>query len=108
MFGCKRKPTERLPWYRVPNYDGDLKESEKRQLDAFRMQEKHPADTYESLPEEVQNYIIALEMDVYDNKQQSLAGGCLLVSGFGAFSSPVTSLDTKRARGWGTAWLFVS
>jgi hypothetical protein len=85
MFGRKKKPTELLPWYRAPGYKGNLTEDQKRRLDSFRMREKHPADTYDSLPEEVKNYINKLEMEVYDNKQQSLAARCLLVSGVSAF-----------------------
>src|SRR5262245_48784989 len=69
----KKQPTEHLPWYRERNYTGNLTEVEKRQLDAFRMQEKHPAADYDDLPEEVKRYIGSLEMEVYDNKQGALA-----------------------------------
>ena|SRR5215207_8609084 len=85
MFGRKKKPPERLPWYRVRTYKGDLSEDEKRQLDSFRMQETHPAASQDSLPREVQSYVIALEMEIYDRKQERLVGCCLLVSGVGAF-----------------------
>jgi hypothetical protein len=52
---------ESLPWYRAPNYKGDLTEDEKRELDLFRYRAerhgiKHPAATYDDLPEEVGSY----------------------------------------------------
>jgi hypothetical protein len=39
--------------------------AEKRQLDFFRMQDKHPAATYDSLPQEVQSYIGGLELEAW-------------------------------------------
>jgi hypothetical protein len=81
----KKKQREHLPWYRARNYKGNLTEIEKRQLDSFRMQEKHPAGDYDSLPEEVQRYISSLEIEVYDNKQQTLALSTLFVSGVGGY-----------------------
>jgi exonuclease I len=57
MLGRKKKPTERLPWYRARNYKGDLTENEKRQLDSFRMRPEHPAASYDTLPGEVKVYI---------------------------------------------------
>jgi hypothetical protein len=84
MFGRKKQP-EHLPWYRARNYKGNLTETEKRQLDAFRMQEKHPSADYESLPQEVQNYIGALEMENYDKKQEALVLPALVGSGLGAY-----------------------
>jgi hypothetical protein len=45
MFRRKKKQPEHLPWYRARNYKGNLTEAEKRQLDFFRMQEKHPLPT---------------------------------------------------------------
>jgi len=50
MLGRKKKPTERLPWYRARNYKGDLTENEKRQLDSFRMRREHPAASYDTWP----------------------------------------------------------
>ena len=41
MWRRKRK-AEWLPWYQARSYKGDLTEAEKRELDAFRMQPKHP------------------------------------------------------------------
>jgi hypothetical protein len=69
----KRK-AEWVPWYRARDYKGDLTEAEKRQLDAFRMQPKHPASSEEELPEEVQSYIGRIEMELYDKKQEAAAG----------------------------------
>ncbi len=56
MFGCRKKPSERPPWYRARGYKGDLTEKEKRELDSFRMRREHPAATFDSVPEEVQMY----------------------------------------------------
>jgi len=85
MFGRKKKQAEQLPWYRSPNYTGNLTEAEKRQLDAFRTQEKHPAADWESLPQEVQSYISGLELENYDNKQGALVLPTLFGSGLGAY-----------------------
>jgi hypothetical protein len=87
MFGRKKKgnPVERLPWYRARGYKGNLTEHEKRQLDSFRMQEHHPAATFENLPEEVQGYINKLEMEHYDEKQGALVLPALVVMGFGGY-----------------------
>jgi hypothetical protein len=85
MFGRKKKQAEPLPWYRVRNYKGNLTEAEKRQLDYFRMQEKHPAADYESLPQEVQNYINGLELENYDQKQGALVPPTLFLSGLGGY-----------------------
>jgi len=62
----KGKP-EWLPWYRSRNYKGDMTETEKRQLDAFRAQPKHPATRTEDLPEEVRDYINGIELELYDH-----------------------------------------
>jgi hypothetical protein len=81
----KRKQNVRwVPWYRAPGYNGDLTEAEKRQLDAFRSQPRHPAATSEDLPEEVQKYLGALELELYDAKQAAAATQALILSGIGA------------------------
>jgi hypothetical protein len=85
MFRRKKKQSEHLPWYRARNYKGKLTEDEKRQLDFFRMQEKHPSADYDSLPEEVKRYIGNLEMEIYDNKQQALVLWTLFFSGVGGY-----------------------
>jgi hypothetical protein len=69
MWRRSSRNAEKLPWYRSPKYKGGLKEAEKRQLDGFRMQERHPAATEDDLPEEVQAYISTLEREIYDAKQ---------------------------------------
>jgi hypothetical protein len=78
----KRK-TEWLPWYRARNYKGNLTEAEKRQLDAFRTQPKHPAATYDDLPEEAQRYLSNIQLELYDRKQDGLAGQAFLYSAIG-------------------------
>ena len=83
MFLRKKKSTERLPWYRA--HKGDLTESEKRQLDSFRMRKDHPAASYDNLPKEVRMYMSKLELQLYDKTQEGLARGCFVVSGIGAF-----------------------
>jgi hypothetical protein len=84
MWKRKRK-AEWLPWYRASNYKGNMTEAEKRQFDAFRMQPKHPAAQYEYLPKEVQNYINRIEYELYDHKQDGLAGKTMLASALGAW-----------------------
>jgi hypothetical protein len=79
-----------LPWYRAPNYKGNLTEDEKRELDSFRHRAKsdgveHPTATYSDLPKEVGSYILKLEIELYDKIQENLVGRCFLGSGVGAF-----------------------
>jgi hypothetical protein len=86
----RRRKTERLPWYRVPNFKGNLTEDEKRELDSFRYQAEHegvphPAATFSDLPEEVGQYISKLEVDLYDKIQENLVARCFLLSAVGAF-----------------------
>lgn len=88
MFWRKKK--ESVPWYRVPNYKGNLTEDEKRELDSFRHRaeshgEDHPAATYDDLPEEVRDYVSKLQIEFYDKIQEGLVGRCLLISAVGAF-----------------------
>jgi len=78
-----RKP-EWLPWYRARNYKGNLTEAEKRQLDAFRTQPKHPAATFDDLPEEVQSYLSGIQLELYEKKQEGVAGRAFLYSAIGA------------------------
>ena len=85
MLGRKKKPIERLPWYRARNYRGDLTENEKRQLDSFRMRREHPAASYDTLPGEVKVYIGELTLEIYDTKQERLRVACSVVSGASAF-----------------------
>ncbi|MEY9198470.1 hypothetical protein ABIA16_003586 [Sinorhizobium fredii] len=80
----RKKETEMLPWYRQPTYKGKMTEVEKRRLDAYRMQPSHPAATIDELPEEVQSYINRLEIELYDKKQDMLAGRTIGVSSVGA------------------------
>jgi hypothetical protein len=89
MFGRKKKRKEPLPWYRARNYNGNLTEAEKRELDSFRHREseggEHPSASYGDLPEEVQSYLSKIEIEYYDLIQQTLVGRCLLLSGVGLF-----------------------
>jgi hypothetical protein len=79
----KRK-TEWLPWYRARNFKGNLTEAEKRQLDAFRTQPKHPAATFDDLSEEIQRYISGIQVELYDKKQEGAASRAFLYSAIGA------------------------
>ena len=84
----KRK-TERLPWYRAGDPKshiiiGNIPEAVKRQLDAFRMQPKHPAAHQDDLPEEVQSYIGSIEMELYDKKQEAAVTQAMFGSVVGA------------------------
>jgi hypothetical protein len=102
MWRRRRKPSERLPWYRAPDYDGNLTEAEKRELDAYRSKPRHPAFEYEPLPEHVQMYISGLEIEAYDAKQErpvvraiicSLAGAALLYANHYGFTPRDSILD---------------
>ena len=74
----KRK--KEWPWYRARNYRGNLTEAEKRQLDAFRMQQKHPAANLDDLPDEVRRYLSNTEFKLYDKKQDEATGRAVLYS----------------------------
>ncbi|ANL74282.1 hypothetical protein AMC83_PA00055 (plasmid) [Rhizobium phaseoli] len=84
MWWKRKQDREWLPWYRAPDFKGRMTEGEKRQLDSFRMRERHPAASYLDLPEEVQSYIIRIELENYDLKQGNAASGALFLSGVGA------------------------
>lgn len=75
---------EWVPWYRRKEYKGNLTEEEKRHLDSFRLEEKHPAVAVEDLPEEVLGYLSELEIAVYDAKQEGGATKAFVVTGIGA------------------------
>jgi hypothetical protein len=77
----RRHKQEWLPWYRARDYKGDLSEAEKRQLDGFRTQPvQHPAARLDQLPEEVQEFIGRIELELYDHKQQEAAGFAIVYS----------------------------
>lgn len=84
MWWRSQRTTEQLPWYRSPDYDGNLTEDEKLQLDAFRMRDRHPAVLFEDLPDEAQCYISRIELEVYDLKQEKAAGRAIVTSLIGA------------------------
>lgn len=79
------KKNEWVPWYRRKGYRGNLTEEEKRYLDSFRLEKKHPAATFDELPSEVQSYLMELEQAVYDKKQEGAATKALILNGIGAF-----------------------
>jgi len=79
------KEDEWMPWYRRKEYKGNLTEEEKRYLDSFRLEEKHPAAAYEDLPEEVQEYLSELSLAVYDLKQDGAANKAFALTSLGAF-----------------------
>ena len=74
---------EWVPWYRRKEYKGNLTEEEKRYLDSFRLEEKHPAAAVENLPGEVQAYLSELELAVYDARQDGIASSAFLFTGIG-------------------------
>jgi hypothetical protein len=89
LFGWLRRrrrspSSERLPWYRAPDYSGNFTEAEKRKLDAFRTQALHPAYQYGDLPGHVESYIAGLEVEVFDLKQARAAGSAFATSLVGA------------------------
>ena len=79
-----KRDREWVPWYRARNYKGNLTEAEKRYLDAFRMQSKHPAANFDELPEEVQSYLSGIHLELYDKKQEGVAARAFLFSAAGA------------------------
>lgn len=80
------KEQDWTPWYRRKEYKGNLTEEEKRHLDSFRLEEKHPAVAVEDLPEEVQGYLSELELAVYDAKQEGVATKAFVLTGIGALA----------------------
>jgi hypothetical protein len=98
----RRKSSERPPWYRAADYDGNLTEAEKRELDGLRARPRHPAFEFGPLPEHVQMYISGLEIEAYDAKQErpvvraiifSLAGAALLYANHYGFTPRNSILD---------------
>ena len=86
----KKKKPEPLPWYRASSYKGNLTEDDKRELDSFRFREKahnerHPAASWDDLPEEVTDYVSKLQVELYNKTQDSLFNACLVMSGIGGF-----------------------
>ena len=79
------KEHEWMPWYRRKDYRGNLTDEQKRHLDSFRLEEKHPAVAVEDLPEEVQSYLSELELAVYDAKREGVATKAFVLTGVGAF-----------------------
>jgi hypothetical protein len=75
---------EWIPWYRRKEYKGNLTEDEKRHLDTFRVEGKHPATAFEELPKEVQEYLNELELSVYDATQERVAIKSLVQTCVGA------------------------
>lgn len=84
MWWKREEKTEFLPWYRVPGFKGKVSEAEKRQLEAFRMQVRHPASSCQDLPKEVRSYIYRLEIENYDFKQERAVAGPMFASVLGA------------------------
>ncbi|MGQ5718862.1 hypothetical protein [Pseudochrobactrum asaccharolyticum] len=77
----KRKQNNKnVPWYRQPDYKGNMKESHKRKLDAFREQDNHPSTRYDDIPEDVQRYICNLEIQLYHYKQRQAFNGAAVFS----------------------------
>lgn len=104
MWKRKHK-TEWLPWYRARNYKGDLTEAEKRQLDAFRAQPKHPAADLKDLPQEVQDYIGQIEIELYDKKQEGAAATAFALSAIGA---ALIYLNFNGCLGTPTIWSYAA
>lgn len=95
---------EWLPWYRSRDYKGNLTEAQKRQLDAFRSQAKHPAARAEDLPQEVQNYINGIELALYDCRQQEAVTKALFVSFIGALLFALRYSGYLSAPAWSYAF----
>ena len=82
-------------------------EAEKRELDAFRMQARHPAYQYPDLPEHVEAYIARLEIEAYDLKQERAAGRALTTTLVGAAILYVIHFGIGPSDSiWGYLWGF--
>ena len=97
----RRAKEEWVPWSRARNYKGNLTEVEKREFDAFRSKPKHPAASFDELPQEVQDYINELEFELYDRKQDALQYGTLFVSAIGLavildYFLNILTIDTNK------------
>jgi hypothetical protein len=93
--GQRKSSSERLPWYRAPDYSGNLTEAEKRELDASRVQARHPAYQHGELPEHVESYIAGLEIEAYDLKQARAAACALAATLVGAAVLYVTHFGIR-------------
>ncbi|ATU92894.1 hypothetical protein [Phyllobacterium zundukense] len=111
MWKRRKKKAELLPWYRKPTYKGKMSEADKRILDSFRMQPKHPAATSDDLPEEVRSYINGLEVTLYDLKQDKIVGRSMIFSLVGAAMLYVNYFGVPAPTIWsyfiGAAFLIV-
>jgi hypothetical protein len=79
------KEDEWVPWYRRKEYTSNITEDEKRYLDSFRLEKKHPAAALEDQPSEVQRYVSELELAVDDKTQEGIARKAFILTGIGAF-----------------------
>lgn len=100
LFGWLRRrqrqsSSERLPWYRAPDYSGNFTEAEKRALDAFRVQARHPAYQYNALPSHVEAYIARLEVEMDELKQGRTTMRALAPTLFGAVILYVTHFGVR-------------
>jgi hypothetical protein len=71
MAWFRKRKDDDVVWYRHRNYKGGLSEEEKRELDSIRWPAEprpHPAAKFQDLPEEVQEYISHLELEVEGSK----------------------------------------
>lgn len=71
MAWFRKRKDDDVVWYRHQNYKGGLSEEEKRELDSIRWPAEpgpHPAAKFQDLPEEVQEYISHLEIEVEGSK----------------------------------------
>jgi hypothetical protein len=82
-----------------------MTEAQKRELDAFRMQPKHPAARYEDLPDEVQAHIARLEVENYDRKQELAAAPAFACSAIGV---ALVCLHNFGAPSLSTLWTWVA
>jgi hypothetical protein len=91
-----------LPWYRRPDYKGQMTEANKRKLDVFRDQDVHPSARFEDLPPEAQGYISRLEIENYDFKQGQAASHMLVgvVLGIAVLLASYFGIDRAPATTW--------
>lgn len=76
---------EDLPWYRGKGFKGNLTENEKRLLDSFRIDNKHPCTSNANIPEDVHALLIRLVVERQEDKLGSFSGKYTAIIGIAAF-----------------------
>lgn len=93
------RQADKPAWYRAKTYKGKMTERQKRHLDAVRLQDQHPATSFAMLPEDVQNYISRIELELFDAKKSEIFWSSAVVFVSGAFILYKEFLGSAAASG---------